>query len=270
MKKLLYLFTASLVVLTSCSSNDDSYTAPSEDTSILPKTITSIFPSDFFETTSKSIATYNGNKISSIISEGVITIFTYEGNIITKKEQFAIDAQGKETKTTEYLYTYENGKLKSRSLKIGIASMDSNDRYIIKTIYTHNQDGTIDYIESSINSNTQVETKQRIGKLTYKDGNLIKSEVKESLFVFENGIRVFEYDAKNNPLKNVLGFSLLLDEISNYGNNNVVKITSTRPDYANPTVFLRTYIYNDNDYPLRYTSFSGDGKSIEYEIEYTY
>jgi hypothetical protein len=271
MKKLLYLFTASLLVLTSCSSDDDNSTAvPTEDISILPKTISYIYPSSFLGTNSKSINTYSGNKILNIIDETSKTIFTYDGSIITKQEEFSLDEKGKETKSREVAYAYENGKLKTRIYKTGISEANPNGVYITKTVYTHNQDGTISYIVYGIDSKTQVETKQGTGNLTYKDGNLIKSEVNNTGNSFGNGIRVYEYDAKKNPLKNVLGFSLLLNEISEFGSNNVIKITSTRSDYPNPSVYLTTYIYNDNGYPAKHTSFAGDGKTIEYEIEYTY
>jgi hypothetical protein len=62
----------------------------------------------------------------------------------------------------------------------------------------------------------------------------------------------------------------LLDEVSDYGNNNVVKITRTSSDSENSTIYLTTYIYNDNGFPTRHISFTGDGKTIEYEIGYTY
>jgi hypothetical protein len=271
MKKIFYLFTASLVVLTSCSSDDDSsIITPSEDISILPKTISYIYPSTFLGTNSKSINTYSGNKILNIIDENSKTIYTYDGSIITKQEQFSLDEKGKETKSREVAYAYENGKLKTRIYKTGISEINPNGVYVSKTVYTYNSDGTISYILYSIDSKTQVETKQGTGKLTYKDGNLIKSEVNSDIYSFQNGVRTFEYDTKKNPLKNILGFSSLLDEVEDCGNNNVIKITRTRPDYPNPSVYLTTYIYNDNGYPAKHTSFAGDGKSIEYEIEYTY
>lgn len=269
MKKILYSFAFLLLILTSCSSEDKS-TTPSENVSILPKTISFIYPSVFLGTNSKSTYTYNGNKVLNRVSDGSKTIFTYDGNSITKQEQFNVDKQGKETKNVEVAYQYENGKLKTRVFREDISDKYPNGQYISRTIYTYNQDGTISYIVYSIDSITQVETKESTGKLTYLNGNLIKSEIKKSSNSFSDEIRVYEYDARKNPLKNVLGFSLLLDEISDFGNNNVIRITQTGNGSSNPAVYLTTYIYNDNGYPTRQTSFTGDGKSIEYEIEYTY
>lgn len=270
MKKLLYLFTASLFVLSSCSSDNDdlSPTLPIEEISILPKTISYIYPSDFFGTNSKSTITYSGNKILSIVDENSKTTYTYDGGLITKQEQFSINAQGKEVKAKEVVYLYENGKLKTRIYKTRI-SEDRPNGYITKTIYTHNQDGTISYIVYDVDSITQVEKKQGTGKLIYKDGNLIKSETNNISISFGNGIRVYEYDTKKNPLKNILGFSLLLDEVDDCGKNNVIKITRTSDEFSSPSVYITTYIYDDNGYPNRHTSFTGGGV-IEYEIEYTY
>ena len=100
MKKILYLFTASLFALSSCSSDNDDLSPilPIEEILILPKTISYIYPSDFFGTNSKSTITYSGNKILSIVDENSKTTYTYDGDLITKQEQFSINAQGKEVK----------------------------------------------------------------------------------------------------------------------------------------------------------------------------
>jgi hypothetical protein len=133
MKKLLCLFGASALVLTSCSSDDNSNS--SEDTSVLPKTISYTYP-DFPGDNSKSTITYSGNKIVSSVEEDSKTVFTYDGNVITKQEQFDVDAKGKETKDTEVLYTYENGKLKTRTIKENFTTQYPNGQYIDKTVYT--------------------------------------------------------------------------------------------------------------------------------------
>ena len=271
MKKILYLFTASLFVLSSCSSDiDDSLPElPSEDISILPKTISYEYPSDFLGTNSKSVITYDGNKIRSIVDESSKAIYTYEGNIITKYEQFSFEALGKEVKRIEVLYEYEAGKLKTRIFKDGISENGPNGS-ITKTIYTHNQDSTISYIVYDVVSITKEKKKEGVGKLTYKDGNLIKSEhnnITNSLF---DGVSVYEYDTKMNPLKNVLGYGLLLDEVEGFGKNNIIKTTRMTKGDTKDSVLITSYIYNDNVYPKRHTSLDGRGESIEYEIEYTY
>lgn len=264
MKKIL-LFSALGLIFTSCSSDDNS---PSiEDTSVLPKTISYIYPDVMLGTNSTSTLKFNGNKVVSSIEPGSKTIFTYTGDLITKQEVYDVDQQEKETKEKEVVYTYENGKLKTRIFKEDITTAYPDGQYIEKTVYTHNSAESISYINYLVDKNSKIETKDSEGTLTYKDGNLIKEQQKVTSVT---RTRVYEYDAKNNPLKNILGFNALLNEISETGKNNIVKTTSTSTESANTSVYLTTYTYNESGYPLRQTSYDGGGKSIEYEIEYTY
>jgi len=268
MKNLLLLFSALTLVLTSCANDDNSSNNnnAAEGTSILPKTISYIYPSIYLGTNSKSTLSYDGNKMLSSIKDGSKTIFTYTGNVITKQQQFDVDSKGVETKDIEVVYTYENGKLKTRVTRESFTAKYPNGEYIGKTVYTHTSNDIISYINYSINPDTQLETKSSEGTLNYKEGNLVKDQ-------FANGInvstRIYEYDNKNNPLKNILGLDLLLKE-TECSTNNIVKITRTDSGLPDSHVYLSSYIYNDKDYPTKQTSFAGDGKSIEYEIEYTY
>ncbi len=265
MKKILF-FSALALIFASCSSDDNSSTSP-EDNSTLPKTISYIYPNIQLGTNKKSTLTFNGNKIISSITPVSKTVYTYSGDLITKQEVFDIDQQGKETKDKEVVYAYENGKLKTRIFKEDITTEYPDGQYIEKTVYTHSTNELISYINYSVDKNTKVETKSREGNLTYKDGNLIK-EVRKVNSVTTT--RVYDYDIKNNPLKNITGFNLLLNEISDQGKNNIVKTTRTSSENSNTAVYLTTYTYNESNYPLKHTSFDGGGTAIEYEIEYTY
>jgi len=260
MKNLLLLFSALTLVLTSCSSDDNS----PEDTSILPKSISYTYPSIYLGTNSKSTLTYDGNKIVSSIEEGSKTIFTYNGNVIVKQEQYNVDTKGVETKDIEILYTYENNKLKTRISREEFSSQFPEGQFIDKTVYTNTSQNLISFVNYYVDPSTKKETKSSEGTLSYKDGNLIKSE---EITGSSTAKRTYEYDAKNNPLKNILGFDLLLDEIGVFGKNNIIKTTAGTSQL---TEYLTNYIYNDKDYPTKQTSLTGDGKSIEYEIEYTY
>ncbi|MBF4466787.1 hypothetical protein [Flavobacterium sp. LC2016-12] len=266
MKKLLLFFIALNLVLTSCSNDDNSPNGgtSTEDTSILPKTISYIYPSVYLGTNSKSTLTYDGNKLLSSIKDGSKTIFTYNGNVIVKQEKFNIDTKGVETKDTEVLYTYQNNRLKTRIIREEFSTQFPDGQFIDKTVYTHTSQNLSSFTRYSVDPGTKKETKGSEGNLTYKDGNLVKIEqINDS----STATRTYEYDTKNNPLKNILGFDLLLNEISEFGKNNIVKTTAGTVD---TTSYLTTYIYNDKNYPTKHTSFAGDGKSIEYEIEYTY
>ncbi|MCV9931827.1 hypothetical protein OIU80_05980 [Flavobacterium sp. LS1R47] len=230
MKKILCLFSAMSLVLASCSSNDDNESSP-----ILLQKIVYIGDDG---TSSTSDITYDGNKIISIkAQDGSVYKYIYTGNLITKIEE--IDEDGALDITTEYSYT--NGKL------VACIEKQTDAITFYKTKYTHNADATVSYEEFRINAVTGLETEGgTIGKFTFNNGNLVKDE--KSYYGSERVI-TYEYDTKNDPLRNVLNHNLLLDEDSNI--NNLIKETSTYKSgdntYINTTTY--TYKYDVNNYP---------------------
>lgn len=263
MKKKLFVFQILiLTTLFSCAGDDDSSLV---DTNlVLPKTISITYP-DFPEDNSKSTLTYDGNKIVSTVESDSKTVFTYEGNVIVKQIQYILK-EGKEIKDTEVNYTYENGKLKTRLIRESFSDNYPDGTYIYKTVYTHVSDVLINYINYSVEPDSKVETKNAEGSLTYKEENLIKEE---QVIGSSKLARIYEYDLKNNPLKNILGFDLLLNEISDYAKNNSTKTTRVE-NGSTIANYPASHTYNEEGYPLKSTSFTGGGKTIEYEIEYTY
>jgi YD repeat-containing protein len=254
MKKLLYLFTASLLVFTSCSKDDDnSYDSPS---SILPKKIT--FTESDGTSYSEDIV-YNGNKIVSVTeADGSQRKFTYNGNQIVKIEEF--DKDGLSEGPTECDYT--NGLMTSYVEKY-------DDLYNHKTKYIHNNDGTVSYEQFKINISTGVEEKYgQTGKLTFKDGNLIKAE---RAYDKSTSVEVYEYDTKNSPFKNVVGWNLILDDEPT--TNNVIKRTYTSGSggnlYTSETIY--SYKYDANDYPIEKVATFPYGNSTSTETtQYAY
>ncbi|MHC0446169.1 hypothetical protein ACWA1F_12220 [Flavobacterium sp. 3-218] len=264
MKKLLLLFIAFNLV-TSCSSDENP--SVSDNTIILPKTISYIYPNVYLGTNKISTLKYDGKKIVSSIDSDSKSIFMYSGDVITKQVFFRLDQQKNETKIREVDYTYENGKLKTRIYKTNITVDYPEGEYIEKTVYAHTSNEFISYTKYSLDKKTKAETKISEGNLTYKDGNLIKEQQKVNAVT---QTQVYDYDSKNNPLKDIAGFDLLLNEVAYYGKNNILKTTKTSSENSNTSVFVTSYTYNDNGYPLKNTSLDGGGKDIEYEIEYTY
>lgn len=247
MKKLLYLFTASLLVFTSCSKDDNDSSDPTS--SILVKKITEF---EDGKPVSKDVL-YDGDKIVSITeADGSQTKFTYNGNQIIKIETF--DENGLSKGPIEYGYT--NGLMTSYVEKY-------DDLYNHKTKYIHNNDGTVSYEQFKVNISTGAEEKyQQTGKLTFKDGNLIKAERSYDKF---NSVEIYEYDTKNSPLKNVIGFNLILDDEPT--TNNVIKRTYTSGSDANPYTSETTYSYkyDVNNYPTEKVTTFPNGDSSETE-----
>jgi hypothetical protein len=258
MKKLLYLFTASLLVFTSCSKDDND--SSNSASSILPKKVTTLYRDGDSEI--GNIA-YNGNKIvSRTEKDGSLTKYTYTGDLITREEEF--DEHGKLNNTNEYAYV--NGKLSTSVEK----SADANAVYYYKTKYTHNTDGTISYDNYRGKILTGVEEEYgATGKYTYSGGNLVKLEVS---YYGNDYSYVYEYDSKNNPGKNILGLSLLMEDESS-SVNNVVKKTSMSGSGANIRTSITTYSYkyDANNYPTESLKTFQTGSSTSTETtQYVY
>jgi len=252
MKKLLYLFTASLLVFTSCSKDDND--SSDSTSSILPKKVTTVY-SDGDSDIENMV--YNGNKIVSVTEkDGSLAKYTYTGDLITRIDE--LDEDGKLNYTTEYAYV--SGKLNS---SIGKGA-DADEIYYYKTKYVHNGDGTVSYDNFRGVISTGVEEEYGVtGKYTFKDGNLLKLEVS---YYSNDYSYIYEYDTKNNPRKNVLGFSVLLED-ENSSVNNVVKETSTSGSGVNirTNTTTYTYKYDVNNYPTEVVKNYQSGTSIATE-----
>ncbi|KOP36642.1 hypothetical protein DBB36_08560 [Flavobacterium sp. WLB] len=251
MKNLLGLLSAALLVFTSCS-KDDNNESSDPASPILVKKITKI---DSKGSSSSENYLYNGNKIVSITeADGSLTKFTYNGNEIVTKEEF--DKNGLSKGPVEYGYT--DGLMTSYVEKY-------DDDYNSKTKYKHNNDGTVSYEQFKVDIKTGLEVKfQQTGKLTYKDGNLIKAE--RSYDKFET-VEIYEYDTKNSPLKNILGWNLLLDEEPAV--KNIIKKVDTSGSQGNihTDTYISTYTYDVNNYPTeKITKLSGstDTETVQY------
>nr|WP_294930011.1 hypothetical protein [uncultured Flavobacterium sp.] len=252
MKKLLYLFSASLLVLTSCSNNDNDSSGITKY--ILPKTIkytTPTNPVGYLYT-----FVYNGNKLVSVTHENIKTDYTYDGNVIV----------GVKNVQYEKTYTYANNKL-------AMATYTSLAPTKEKKVYTYNSDGTITEDKYDINTTTLVESKMGTTVLTLVNGNLVKlyrTYSPTDPYTFE-----YVYDSKNSPFKNILGLNLLLVD-SNGGfwpisdlislNNN-----ATQSIYYSSTetrLYIKIdYVYNKNGYPTKATIHKNGDVLI---VEYTY
>lgn len=248
MKKLLYLFSAALLVLTSCS-KDDSPIDPV--TSTFVKKMVSIG----IDGNQTSLITYNGNKVVSIVTNNIYkTNFTYTGDVITKIEE--LNEKNEVESVLEY--TYKEGKVVSSTDK------EVGEPYNYKTKYTYNSDGTVSYAEFSINTTTGAEDDGgNTGKYTFKDGNLVKRV--NSYYGSESSV-TYEYDAKNNPFKNVLGYNLLLDNEELGSVNNSIKNTRVS---GSSYVSTSTFTYDVNNFPTEEKNFDNTGK-LENTIQYFY
>ncbi|MEO8254636.1 MAG: hypothetical protein ABI554_09665 [Flavobacterium sp.] len=236
MKKLFYILSV-IVTLASCSNDEKS--SENETSSILIKRIVHTYSKDDITTLNYL---YDGNKIISEKDEnGFLRKFTYTENLITKIEE-TVKNQFQNSKD----YSYKNEKLDKVIIK-------QNYGGTITFTYSYNNDNTISYVK------TQTGSENNTGVLTIVNGNVIKNKVIYGGKYPSTINYVFEYDTKNNPFKNVLGFDLLLDDEEMFSANNMTKDGSGEPP------FNFTLKYDANDFPIeKKTTNNGSNEIVQY------
>ncbi|MBC7641422.1 MAG: hypothetical protein H7174_03650 [Flavobacterium sp.] len=246
MKKIILVLVFSLLMIVGCSKNDNVVGIGAQSNLVLLKKIESIgtYSNAVFQT---GILTYDGNKLLEFNSTGYKEIYTYSGNLITKI--VAYDGNNI-SQTSEF--TYLNGSLST------YISNTERFRYYSKTTYTNNPDGTISYIEKSIHKQNLDEQINKTGSLTFVNGNLIKDEYtssQSSNVIYSAD--VYEYDNKNSPFKNILGFDKLYQEVGGQKNLLTRTFITKYLDSNNVTVTdtningFYEYLYNSQDYPTQ-------------------
>ena len=252
-------------ILTSCSSNDDD--SGSATDLILPKIVEISYP-EHSEKNKTLLITYNGNKIVSAKNEETRTVFTYDGNVIVKEIQYDLIGD----KIMETSYSYTGGKLTSLLYARNFTSEYPFGEYKGRYVYTYNIDGTIKKETYSINATTGIETNNDYTEtFIFQNGNLIKLIAVDAMTsIVSTRTSIYEFDSKNNPFKNVLGYNLLLDQ--GYSNaNNLIKHTYSYSE-AESTVSINetVYEYDAKGYPTKQTYYQEDGVTVGEIREYTY
>nr|WP_199000579.1 hypothetical protein [Flavobacterium sp. ASV13] len=253
MKKILCLLSVTLLLLTSCSNNDNESSNLEE--SLFVKEILV----DYNGKTNTQKISYDENKIKSItFQSGEKTTYTYIDNLITKIEN--LDIKGNLISAMEYKYS--NGKIYS-FLNI---SYNSAPQYKSLTKYIYNQDGTVTYQVYKVNFFSGAEQEKDLisGKFFFKNGNISKEEYySDSVLEITT---LYEYDNKNDNFKNILGYNLLLNLMPSV--NNIIKSTTTTKNGIVNTV-NNLYEYNSNGYPTTKMVDVVNGKPFS-TVKYNY
>ena len=193
--------------------------------------------------------TYNGDKIVSIISETKSETFTYTGNLITRISSLDIPNQ----EVTVFDYIYANNKL---------TKVICSENYELN--FVHNSNGTVSYEKTMLDTNNN-EVLVYHGTLSFQGQNALEDERvldNTATNVLSKEEVRFVYDAKRNPLHNIVGYSKLLDRFSTISANNAVSsteiVSTTYLDTAQGTSsalqFPRSYQYDHSGYPTEITS----------------
>lgn len=267
MRKLLYLFSASLLVLASCSKDDDTADVASE--TLLPKKIIITDVEDGLSGSYTYTLSYDGNKLKDIsVSDASRTVYTYTGDVITKVELFRSSVL-----ISTDVYAYENGKLIS---KITTPAFNATSQE--KLTFVYNANGTVNANQSEIIN--KVEIKYDTTTLyTFSNGNIATSEFIDG----EKEKSTCIYDDKKSPFYNITGLKLLLDldklslGVENevyfdyYSANNLLKNTTVNYDSSGKiiqtVIVATTNKYNTAGFLSE--AFSGDSKN-SFKIEITY
>lgn len=259
MKKTKNIFLVlSIFVMTLCSCSNDT------DDSV--KLLKKVVETSAQGTSETMLFTYNGTEIVRIDGAQKRTDFTYTDGLITKT--IALNKTNQQSETIEY--SYLEGKL---------VEVESLGNFRIK--YSHNSDKTVSYQKFTIGSGNQ-EVKEFHGTLYFENENLIKEErVLDTtpVGVTSSESITFDYDAKNNPLYNILGYKKLLDYMETISSNNslinTVIVTTTNGDQvlSLANFYKSSFNYDSENYPTEQvseTALFANGNRGYLKTEYFY
>lgn len=248
-----------LYFLVSCS-NRDKDIVENVNSLTLPKTLTTKSSSGDIVSEYK----YDGNKITSIISNnGRKSIFSYTGNFITKSITY--DSSGE----IEYKVSYEyaNNKLSKKNYKYTFLEFN--------IFYTWVDDNHVYFVDDKYMPENAINRTD----VYFSSGNVIKST---NHIYYPNNytidkVEIVENDSKNNPFKNIEGYSLIAFDISSDffpQINNITKITTSREGNVNGEPLTENYFrtfeftYDTKNFPQIYTVSDSFGNSYKYEFSY--
>lgn len=199
-------------------------------------------------TSSTTLLNYNGDKIVSIDGVASRSDFTYSNNLITKIIEF--DKKSQIQTTLDYTYVEEK-----------LVKVNSSDNYVLN--FVHNINGTVSYEKVTKDSgNNPIVVFS--GILYFQNENVTKDEriiANVGVGILRKNSATIEYDYKNNPLKNILGYSKLLDHFNSISSNNTISSFEVSSDEytegqvtSSAHIDKMSYKYDGQDYPIEMVS----------------
>jgi hypothetical protein len=258
MKKLLCLFAFSAVFLTSCSSSDNSSTPVTESDVLVTKTVETYANDNSTITTNY---TYNGKKIvSSSDSDGFYENYTYTGDLITNVKVY----DDTDTLILEEFLTYNaSGQL------VNYLSKDFENNTGRKEVFVHNNNNTVSYSVYKGNNSTQT-TLYETGTIYLTNGEVSQIET-AVLSPSYTANRVYTYDTKNNPFKNITGGDKInFINIEAIGVSRNILTDTYTSSFPTSEMFTTTYTYNSLNFPLTESEIEGTDPSTVVTTQYTY
>jgi len=242
MKKLFTMAAIALFTMTSCSDDDAAPTnpdTPNPVTTLLKKTI------ETYEdgSTITRNYTYNGNKLVSMIDDEVSTIFTYQGDLMTKIEYF----EGTTLFQTNVLAYDPNNKLKTHTMYLHTQNSSERSEYI------YNSNGTIT-VERFHGTLTEQTIQSNSYTVTMNNNNVMKVDT-------GTATKTFAYTTTIEPHSVITSYNSWTLAFLDGGVNNVDSLyyASSTGNVIEDTSY--TYTYNANGTPA--TSVETDEETGE-------
>lgn len=214
-----------------------------------------------------TLFSYKENEIINSDSEQQHSDFTYTNGLISK-----IVTKNKVTnKSTSLEFTYDKDQL---------VRIKSSDNFVIS--FVNNADETISYQKTTLNDKNE-EVKLYHGVLYFKNKNLVKDKRvldDTASGVISNYDLSYEFDSKNNPFYNILGYGKLLvynDLVS--ANNSLISVVESNVTTGDDQVsssanfYKSTFKYDEKGYPIEKVSedvMPSEGKSGYLKTQYFY
>lgn len=212
-----------------------------------------------------TLFTYKGTEIVNTDNSKMHIDYSYTNGLITK---IVTTNKSNQTKVTA-VYTYDKDKL---------VSLKSSDGF--ETNYTYTADGSIAY-QTFSTDDKMLQIKKQHGILSYKMGNLTKDsrvlDDSPSGILTKNDVS-FEYDTKNNPFHNIVGFDKLLNQYQAASvNNSLISVvensTTTASDdqiISSAKFFKSVFKYDDDNYPIAQITENASSTVGYLKLEYFY
>lgn len=269
MKKLVFLFAATVLSLTSCTKDDDNestnvITDNDSNSTRLPKSeITREEPDDQL---SLRTYTFDGTKISSIsTSSKNKTVYSYTSDILSKTEEKVNDI------TISYTdYVYEKGDIKSTTT-YSIAA----DKSVTKessTSYTYDEANKTQTVVITTYPQGVPKVSNTTTVNTYDDNNLIKSVATETIDNKNDIVTIIDYlyDAKSRWTKNITGQPATIAKTKNNVTTiNTKVVVRTNNIIGTPEITQETFNYTyDESFPTDIKNYKAGKLSTTKNVYY--
>ncbi|PKF75229.1 hypothetical protein [Chryseobacterium sp. PMSZPI] len=236
--------------LASCSSSNDDSTLPNNgnNNDNSPVLVTKMTLDGDVST-----LTYNGTKISQIknITDGSITTFVYDGDLISQ----AATSGANSSVTTKYTYDAKN-----RLTKKATSGNDSGGLWTAESNYNYQSNNNVTILTTlTTPSSKRTETRNAVlnddGSINSWTGTLTHT-INNTSQTATVTLKPIVYDTKNSPLKNITGYSKIIDMEDETGSTHNTLSYNYTVNYNNGTgtewtIFKSNFEYNTSGYPTK-------------------